>query len=87
MASVDGGLGSAAAPLSDGTRGGFAGVGVLLGSAGTTYFKMIGQDAATTSVATWVVTGAPDATAALYSGGLALPLRNVAVAATWTVTS
>lgn len=46
-------------------------------------FKMIGQDKNTTALDTWRVTGTPDFTGAFYAGGLATPLRHIAVAASW----
>lgn len=50
-----------------------------------TYYKMRGMDQVTDGLyATWVVTGAPDFTGAQYSGGLNLPLRAIAIVATWT---
>jgi hypothetical protein len=54
-------------------------------TASTIYFKMIGQDHNNNNLDTWRVTGAADNTGAQYVGALTLPLRNIAIAAAWTL--
>ena len=58
--------------------------GEILSSSVTSHFKMVGQDSTNNDLDTWRVTGAPDSTGAQYVGALATPLRNIAVAASWT---
>lgn len=49
-------------------------------------FKMIGMDANVDGLYdTWVVSGTPDDTGASYAGALDTPLRDIAIAASWTV--
>ena len=52
---------------------------------GTTYYKMTGMDAVTTARDSWKVSGTPDFAGASYAGGLATPLRNIHIGASWTV--
>lgn len=50
------------------------------------YFKMRGMDHNTNGLYdTWVVTGAADPTGASYFGGLAVPLRDIVIDASWSI--
>jgi hypothetical protein len=55
-------------------------------TASVVVYKMIGMDNAVNGLyGTWLVRATPDSTGALYQGALAVPLRNIAIAATWVL--